>query len=129
MSHTIQINKINNKVTFIYRKNRFLTPALRQLLYNTLIQLFSDYAWYPNFSRKMNNRIQTSQNKCIRFCLQLDKMTHITNKEFGTLNFLPVTGRFNQCINSIVFKYVCPNHLNEVFQIAPENTFKLEEVS
>ena len=32
--------------------------------------------------------------------------------------------RFNQCINSIVFKYVndqCPNYLNEVFQTAPEN--------
>ena len=34
-----------------------------------------------------------------------------------------MTERFNQCINSIVFKYVnnqCPNYLNEVFQTAPE---------
>ena len=72
----------------------------------------------------MRNRIQTSQNKCICFCLQLDKMTHMSHKEFEILNWLPVTERFNQCINSIVFKYVnnqCPNYLNEVFQTAPEN--------
>ena len=38
-----------------------------------------------------------------------------------------MTERFNQCINSIVFKYVdsqCPNYLNEVFPIAPENNIQ-----
>ena len=43
------------------------------------------------------------------------------------LNWLPVTERFNLCINSIVFKYVnnqCPNYLNEVFQTAPENNIQ-----
>ena len=38
-----------------------------------------------------------------------------------------MTERFNQCINSIVFKYVnnqCPNYLNEVFQTAPENNIQ-----
>ena len=33
-------------------------------------------------------------------------MTDISHKEFETLNWLPVTERFNQCINSIVFKYI-----------------------
>ena len=69
----------------------------------------------------------TSHNKCIRFYLQLDKMTHMSHKEFEILNWLPVTERFNQCINSIVFKYVnnqCPNYLNEVFQSAPENNIR-----
>ena len=54
-------------------------------------------------------------------------MTHISHKEFGTLNWLPVTKRFNQCINSIVFKYVndhCPNYINEVFQVGPENNIQ-----
>ena len=54
-------------------------------------------------------------------------MTHISHKEFETQNWLPVTERFNQCINSIVFKYVndqCPNYLNEVFQTDPENNIQ-----
>ena len=101
------INKINNKLKCLYRKNRFLTPTLRRLLCNALIRPHfgcACSACYPNLTKKLKNRIQTSQNKCTRFCLQLDKMTHISYKEFETLNWLPVTERFNQCINSIVFK-------------------------
>ena len=45
------------------------------------------------------------QNKCIRFCLQLDKMSTISHKEFKDLNWLPVINRFEQCVISIVFKY------------------------
>ena len=54
-------------------------------------------------------------------------MTHVSNKEFKTLNWLPVTERFNQRIDSIVFKQVnnqCPNYLNEVSQTAPENNIQ-----
>ena len=54
-------------------------------------------------------------------------MIHISHKEFETLNWLPVTERFSQCINSIVFKYVndqCPKYLNEVFQTAPESNIQ-----
>ena len=118
------INKINNKLKFL------LTPALRRLLCDVLIPPHFDYAcsaWYPNLTTKLKNRIQTSQNKCIRFWLQLDKMTHISHKEFKILNWLRVTERFNQCINSIVFKYVnnqCPNYLHEIFQTAPENNIQ-----
>ena len=118
------INKINNKLKFL------LTPALRRLLCDVLIPPHFDYAcsaWYPNLTTKLKNRIQTSQNKCIRFWLQLDKMTHISHKEFKILNWLRVTERFNQCINLIVFKYVnnqCPNYLHEIFQTAPENNIQ-----
>ena len=64
------------------------------------------------------------------FLPKLDKMTHISHKEFKTQNLLPLTERCNQCINSIAFKYVnnqCPNYLNEIFQTVI--IFKLEEVS
>ena len=54
-------------------------------------------------------------------------MAHISHKKFETLNWLSVTERFNQCFNSIAFKYVnnqCPNCLNEVLQTAPENNIQ-----
>ena len=66
------IHKINNKLKFPHRKNGFLTPKLRHLLCNALIQPHFDYAcsvWYPNLTKKLKHRIQTTQNKCIRFCL------------------------------------------------------------
>ena len=85
------IHKINNKLKFLYRKNYFLTPTLRRLLFNAPIQLHFDYAcsaWYPNLSKKLKYRIQTTQNKCIRFCLRLDKLKHVSREEFERLNWL-----------------------------------------
>ena len=49
-------------------------------------------------------KLKTSQNECIRFYLQLDEMSHISQKEFETINWLLIKERYNQCVNSIVFK-------------------------
>ena len=97
------INKINNKLKCLHRENRFLTPALRRLRCNALIQPHFHYAysaWYPNLAKKIKHRIQTTQNKCIRFCLQLDNLKNLnSHEEFERLNWLPVTYRFKQCVN------------------------------
>ena len=65
--------------------------------------------------------MQVIQNKCMRFFLQLGKMGHIYGKEFETLNGLPKTKRFYQCINSAIFKYFTDqfsDYLNGVFKTA-----------
>ena len=49
-------HKINNKLEFLYRKNVFLTPKLRRLLCNALIQPHFDYAcsaWSPIITKKL----------------------------------------------------------------------------
>ena len=100
------VNKIKNKLKFLYRKNIFLTSVLRHLLCNALIQLHFDYAcsaWY--LTKKLKHRIQITQNKCIVFCLQLDKLKHISHEEFERLNWSTVTDRFKYCVNTIAFKY------------------------
>ena len=54
-------------------------------------------------------------------------MTHISKNKFETLNWLPVKGRFNQSINSIVFKYFTnqyPSYLNEVFELSCPNNLR-----
>ena len=48
------IKKVNQKLKFLYRKNRLLTSELRRLLCNTTIQPHFDYArsaWYPKLTR------------------------------------------------------------------------------
>ena len=83
------ISKVNVRLKFLHRKDKYLTPNLRRLLCNASIQLHFDYAcsaWYPNLSKKLRNRTQTSQNKWIRFYLFSDKMSHISQKEFKTIN-------------------------------------------
>ena len=82
---------------------------------------------YRNLTQKMKHKIQITQNKCIRYCLLLDKMTHISKNKFETLNWLPVKDRFNQSMNSMVLKYFtkqCPSYLNEVFESACPNNLR-----
>ena len=53
------LNKINGKLKFLYRKNKFLTPTLRRMLCNAIIQPHFDYAcsaWYPNLNEKLKKR-------------------------------------------------------------------------
>ena len=109
----IYINDMSQAV----RCNIFFTLMIHILLVNKkilmkLIQPHFDYACYLNLTKKLRNRIQTSQNKHIRFCLQLDKMTHISRKEFETLKWLPVTERFNQCITQLFLSTLMINALN-----------------
>ena len=62
------IEKLNSRLKFLYRKNRFLDVPLRRLLCNVLIQPHFDYtcaAWYPNLTKKIKDKLQVTLNKCI----------------------------------------------------------------
>ena len=88
------LDRINNKLKYIHRKNSCLTAALRRLPCNALMQPRFDYAcsaWYLNQTKKLKHKIQTTQNKCMRFWLLLDKLKHTSHDEFEHLNLLPVT--------------------------------------
>ena len=65
-----KIIKISSRLNYLFRKKYFLTPRLRQLLCNAMIQLNFDYA-YPNLAKKLINKIHSTQNK-------FDKMTYIS---------------------------------------------------
>ena len=56
------INKINSRLRFIYRKNRFLSPPLRRLLCNSLIQSHFDCSvCYPNLKKRLKSKLQILQ--------------------------------------------------------------------
>ena len=53
-------NEINGKLRFLYRKNKFLTPKLRRMLCNAIIQPHFGYAcsaWYPNMNEKLKKKM------------------------------------------------------------------------
>ena len=73
------IGKINCGIKFLYCKNKFLTSTLRRLLCIALILPHFDYALlacYPNITQKLSRKLQATQNKCKRFCLQLGNRSH-----------------------------------------------------
>ena len=58
------INKVNARLRFLHRKNKYLTPNLGRLLCYALIQSHFDYAcsaWYPNFSKKLTNNSNSAK--------------------------------------------------------------------
>ena len=126
------INKINNRLRFLYRKNNFLSPPLRRLLCNSLIQPYFDYAcsaWYSNLNKRLKSKLEILQNKRIRFCLNLNNRAHKGRNEFEQINWLPVNDRLKQIISPMSFKFcnnTSPPYMNDVFKPAgqPNTTIR-----
>ena len=100
---------------------------MSRILCNSLIHSLFDYActaWFSNLSKRLKLRLQVSQNKCIRFCLQLDKRSKIRVKEFLQLSWLNFHDRYLQFIVSDIFKFQndqCPDYFDELFCPVGEN--------
>ena len=121
------LNKINSRLKFLKRQENFLDITLRRLLCNAMIQPFFDYAssvWYPNVNVNLRNRLQTAQNKCIRFCLNLGYREKINAEHFEEINWLKVNDRFSQSVMANVYNFFdsrCPEYMGEMFFPADQN--------
>ena len=115
------LSKINNKLKFLYRKQRFLNKNIRRILCNSLIQPHYDFAcssWYPLLTKNLRKRLQVSQNKCISFCLNLNNRNSIDKIKFLEINWLPVERRYEQCICTLIYKYFhtdVPGYISDMF--------------
>ena len=127
------LNTINNRLKFLYRKQKFLSLSLRRLLCNALIQPHFDYAcaaWYPLLNKRQSTRIQTAQNKCIRYCLNLDNKAHIGTNEFLKINWLPTKKELNNvfALASLTFLIKCLlNTLQKYSTHPPRYTIHVEQ--
>ena len=84
----------------------------------SLISIMHAQFGTPNFNKKFKTKLQTLQNKCVRFCLQLDNKAHVGITEFKQINWLPVNYKFRQCLAANVFKFFddkCPLYMRDVF--------------
>ena len=94
---------------------------------NVLIQPHFDYAcsaWYPSLNKKFQSKLQTVQNGCIRYCLQLDNRSHIEVKGFQIFNWLLVSERFNHylCSNAFnFFKETCLLYFHDIYRQSGQN--------
>ena len=84
---------------------KFLTPRLKRLLCNALINSHFDCGytlWFPLLNINLKNKLQTAQNKYIRLCLGLPPHSHIVAIHLLEINWLPE--RVESCIATTVFK-------------------------
>ena len=98
-----------------------MKPSCKRLLCNALIQPHFDYgctSWYPLLNKAFIKRFQTTENKCIRYCLDLPSRSHISATHLRKINWLPVDLRVELCTATCVYKYwnqLAPSHLNDIF--------------
>ena len=87
----------------------------------SLIQCHFDYAssaWFNSLTQELKHKLQVTQNKLIRFVLNLHPRSHIGKEQFLSVNWLPVACRVNQIILCHVFKInsnLTPFYLSEHF--------------
>ena len=93
------INNINATVRFIVRKNRFLSPYLKRLLSNAIIQRHFDAAYagcYPNLNKKIKSKLQKIQLVySILFPTRYQKL-HWNKRIWEKTNWFPVCESFNE---------------------------------
>ena len=101
------IKKANARLKFLYRKKEFLSTDTKRLLVMSLIQCHVDFScsvWYTGLTQMLKNKLQVTQNKLIRFILNLHPRSHIGKEHFTRLNWLPIESRVNQITLCHVFK-------------------------
>ena len=85
------------------------------MLCNSLIQPYFHFpccARYPNLSMSLWNKLRTAENACKRFCLGMERRSHIGLNHFEKINWLPVKNRVDQSI--AVTDYNFKNNLSHV---------------
>ena len=121
------IKKANTRLKFLYRHKNMLNFECRKTLCSALIQCHFDYScssWYPGINKGLKDKLQVTQNKVIRFILNLDNRAHIGNEELIKAGFLNVTDRVKQLKLGHVFKIkskTSPYYLSTNFQRLNEN--------
>ena len=90
----------------------------------SLIQCHFDYAspvWFNGLTKNLKSQLQVTQNKLIRFVLNLEPRSHIGNDDFIKLYWLPVSYRVDQVTLCHVFKMhnnLAPKYMSEHFSPA-----------
>ena len=88
---TSVVKKVNNGLKFLYRKSGFLNFNHRKLLCSALLQCRFDYAYnvyYRGLEKSIKTKLQTAQNKTVRYILGYDRCHHLTVNDFRKVKYL-----------------------------------------
>ena len=115
--------KANQRIKFLYRYQDCLSERSRKTLCVSLIQCHIDYActsWYEGLSKKLKTKLQSIQNRMVRFILNLPHRFKITFKELDKIGFVDIQNRVKQLrLNHVhnIFYGKSPYYLKENFTI------------
>ena len=112
------LSKLHKTTKFLFRQQCYLNFRTRKLVANALLQPIFDYGlqiFHASANQKLKTKLQTSQNKALRFVLNLQPRDHLTAFHFNTLKWLTIEERCNFLTLSLVHKCIsghAPSYLN-----------------
>ena len=115
------LKKVNGRLKFLYRQCNNLSSNIKKTLANSLINCHFDYScsyWFSTLPLDYRKKLQTSQNKIVRFVNNFHNRHHVGPEELENLNWLDVVHRVAQLKMSHVhniFYNKCPEYLSEHF--------------
>ena len=115
------VQKVNNRLKFLYRQARFLDTFCKKTLCSALIQCHIDYAcsaWYSGLSKTLKQKLQICQNKMVRFVMNLGPQASVNYATLGHLNLSNIQDRVSQLRLNHVFSIYhgrAPSYLTEHF--------------
>ena len=74
----------------------------------------------PNLSMSLKTKLQTTQNSCIRYCLQLKHRSHIGKNEFKKINWLPISNRVDQYLVVTAYNFknaLSPKYMGDIYPL------------
>ena len=99
----------------------------RKKLTSALIQCYFDYAstaWYFSLTQNLKRKLQVSQNKIVRFILNLHPRESIRQYELDKVGILSVADRARQLMLSHMYKVynkTSPSYLRNEFSLLNSN--------
>jgi len=101
------VKKINSGLKFLYRKAEFLKSKERKLICTALLQSKFDYGcnmWFRCVGKSIRDKLQTAQNKIIRYILDYEYRQHLDCRDFKKVNFLNVQNRIDYLSLNMMYK-------------------------
>ena len=93
------VKKVIGRLKFLYRHSGYLNQSLRKNLSSALLQCHLDYccsAWFSGISTRARHKLQVTQNKIVRFILNLPPRSHIDQMTRSSVKLLKIEDRVIQ---------------------------------
>ena len=121
------VTKCNARIKYMARYKDVLDFQCRKKLTSALIQCYFDYAstaWYFSLTQNLKRKLQVSQNKIVRFILNLHPRESIRQYELDKVGILSVADRARQLMLSHMYKVynkTSPSYLRNEFTLLNSN--------
>ena len=118
--NSVRTNSLNIRYGDIRIKQYQKVTYLGCILYNNLSGESMATKLLGLINRRLSKNIQTSQYKCIRYCLKLENRAHVGINEFKETNWLPMKKPFGQYVCTNIFKFfrnTSPEYVSELYRL------------